>query len=281
MNTVWPMRLPCSGSKRKATRPSQTRAAALGGGPLGPAPLMVRDDMPRRLGGSLTLMIGSLQAIARRRAGTPAVMTGERPRAESSRMHAIAQQSSHAIEDSQWTISALLDDATRCPVRRGSQWKEQAMAIERLNRHEIFRHLRPEQVNLLSESAEVVKYKAGQLVYARGGNATHCFIVLKGHIGLRLPGKGSVSVLIDELTEGDMFGGCVSATLDSYALNARCMEDSDVLVISAAAMKAVMDEDPRMGYLIQSRISEIYFRRYVETMEKLQAIVMNIPVATT
>jgi hypothetical protein len=32
-----------------------------------------------------------------------------------------------------------------------------------------------------------------------------------------------------------------------------------------------------MGYAIQSKISEIYFRRYVEAMNKLQAIIMNIP----
>ena len=49
--------------------------------------------------------------------------------------------------------------------------------------------------------------------------------------------------------------------------------------ISVSALSAIMDGDPRIGYIIQSRVSEIYFKRYVETMEKLQAIVMNIPVA--
>ena len=116
------------------------------------------------------------------------------------------------------------------------------------------------------------------MIYAQGASANRCYIVLKGEVGLRLPGKGGLSVLIDQLTEGDMFGGCVSAALESYVLNARCMEESEILVLTAAAMKAVMDEDPRMGYIIQSRISAIYFRRYIETMEKLQAIVMNVPV---
>jgi len=30
----------------------------------------------------------------------------------------------------------------------------------------------------------------------------------------------------------------------------------------------------------QTRISEIYFSRYIETIKKLQAIVMNIPIET-
>ena len=152
------------------------------------------------------------------------------------------------------------------------------MAIERLKKQEIFQHLRPEQINLLSESAKVVKFKAGEMIYTRGASADRCYIVLKGEVGLRLPGKARLSVLIDDLTDGDMFGGCVTAALETCVLNARCMEDSEVLVLSADAMKAVMDEDPRIGYFIQSRISEIYFRRYIETMEKLQAIVMNVPV---
>ena len=89
-----------------------------------------------------------------------------------------------------------------------------------------------------------------------------------------------MNVLIDELSNGDMFGGCVTSALDSYTLNAQCTEDSQVLVVSVEALRVVMDEDPRIAYVIQSRISEIYFRRYIETMEKLQAIVMNIPMVT-
>lgn len=42
-------------------------------------------------------------------------------------------------------------------------------------------------------------------------------------------------------------------------------------------MRNLLDDDPRMGYAIQSNISEIYFNRYIETMKKLQSIVMNIP----
>ena len=45
-----------------------------------------------------------------------------------------------------------------------------------------------------------------------------------------------------------------------------------------SALRGIMEEDPRIGYFIQSRISQIYFKRYIEIMKKLQAIIMNIPV---
>ena len=152
------------------------------------------------------------------------------------------------------------------------------MAVEKLKKQDIFELLRPEQVNLLSEAAETVKFQAGEMIYARGAKATRFYIVLKGQVSLRLPGRtAGVSVLIDELTEGDMFGGCISTALDAYVLNAQCTEESEVLVLDVSTLKAIMDEDPRIGYVIQSRISKIYFKRYIEIMERLQAIVMNIP----
>ena len=39
-----------------------------------------------------------------------------------------------------------------------------------------------------------------------------------------------------------------------------------------------MDADLRMGYAMQRRISHIYFKRYLDTMQKLQTVVMSLPV---
>ena len=152
------------------------------------------------------------------------------------------------------------------------------MAIERLKKQEVFKYFRPEQVDAISNAAEVVKFSSGDTVYYRGARSAYFYIVLSGQVALRLPGKEGVSVLIDELGEGAMFGSCVSFAIDAYALNAQCTKETEVLKISAGVLKELMDEDPRMGYAIQSRISEIYFQRYIETMQKLQAIVMHIPI---
>jgi CRP-like cAMP-binding protein len=154
------------------------------------------------------------------------------------------------------------------------------MAIETLKRHEIFAFLRPEQIDVLSDAAEVVELKAGEEVYRKGEKANNFYVVLNGGVALRLPGRGGVKILIDQLTDGTMFGSCVCLELDSYACTAQCTKDSELLKIRTAALKALLDDDPRMGYAIQSRISQIYFKRYMETMKKLQAIVMNIPIET-
>ena len=150
------------------------------------------------------------------------------------------------------------------------------MVRARLKREEIFDFLRPEQINALSEAAEVVKLKAGDTVYEEG-KATFLYVVNSGQVTLRLPGKGGVSILIDQLDPGSMFGSCISFEMSSYVLTAQCTQPTEVLKIKASALKRLLDDDPRMGYAIQSRISQIYFERYVEAMKKLQAIVINIP----
>ncbi len=152
------------------------------------------------------------------------------------------------------------------------------MAIDSLTQKEVFKYLRPDQVHTLSDASEIAGYKAGDIVYHRGAKADYFYVVLKGQVTLRMPGKEGVKVFIDQLDTGAMFGSCVSFAFDSYNLTAQCTEDTDLLRISASVLKELMDAEPNMGYLIQSQISQIYFRRYIETMKKLQAIVMNIPI---
>ena len=155
------------------------------------------------------------------------------------------------------------------------------MIPDRLDKHEVFQFLRPDQLRAISDVAQVMDFAAGETIYERGAKADHFYVVLDGQISLRLPGRSGVSIQIDELTEGAVFGSCVCFQFVEYSLNAQCTRDSKVLKIESATLKELMDQDLLMGYTIQTQISRIYFNRYIETMKKLQSIVMNLPLETT
>ena len=70
---------------------------------------------------------------------------------------------------------------------------------------------------------------------------------------------------------------CHRHEIDTYTLTAQCTEDSRLLKIKASTLKRLMDDDLIMGYAIQTIISRVYFKRYIDTMRKLQAIVRSIP----
>jgi len=151
---------------------------------------------------------------------------------------------------------------------------------ERLTAQDVFGFLRPDQVNTISETSERISFAPGEVVYEMGTQAHHFYTVLAGEITLRLPGKSGVSIVIDQLGTGDMFGTCVCLDHPVYSLTAQCSKASEILKIKSAVLKDLMDKDLMMGYALQTRISKVYFERYVETMQKLQAIVMNIPIVT-
>jgi CRP-like cAMP-binding protein len=154
------------------------------------------------------------------------------------------------------------------------------MDFERLEGQGVFQFLRPEQMRAISDVAEVVSFSAGDTVYEMGNPADHFYVVLDGQVSLRLPGKSGMSIQIDELTKGAMFGSCICFQLINYSLNAQCTSDSKLLRIESATLKELMDGDLLMGYTIQTQISRIYFNRYVDTMKKLQSIVLNLPLET-
>ena len=151
------------------------------------------------------------------------------------------------------------------------------MALERLEGQEVFQFLRPEQIMAISDVAEVIECRAGDTIYEKDTRADHFYVVLDGQVSLRLPGRAGVSLQVEELTKGAMFGSCVCFQLVGYSLNAQCTSDSRLLKIESATLKELMDSDLVLGYTIQTQISRIYFRRYIDTMKKLQSIVLNLP----
>lgn len=145
------------------------------------------------------------------------------------------------------------------------------MDIERLKKQHVFEFLTPEQIDALSSASNVIKLKAGETIYERGEQTEHFYVVLGGKVAIRLPENVSASILIDELTAGSMFGSCVSPAFSTYFCTAQCAEESELLKIRTDTFKEILDKDCCMGYAIQSRISQIYFKRYMETMKKLQS----------
>lgn len=151
------------------------------------------------------------------------------------------------------------------------------MALDQLDKTEVFQFLRPDQLKKVSDVAKVELFHAGETIYEKGTRADYFYIVLEGQVSLRLPTRSGVTIQIDELTSGAIFGSCVCFQLTDYSLNAQCSRDARLLKISSTTLKELMDQDLLMGYTIQTQISRIYFQRYIETMNKLQSIVLNLP----
>ena len=150
------------------------------------------------------------------------------------------------------------------------------MVVEKLQSHELFALLTPKEVERLSNVSGVVKLKEGDKVYSEGVPASHLFVLLKGRVELRRPTKGGLSFLVEDVLEKGVFGVSSLTVGERYLLNAVCVEDSEVLKLESGVLRNILDENPRAGYATQKRIAQIFFKRYVEVMGKLQTIVQAV-----
>jgi len=162
-------------------------------------------------------------------------------------------------------------------MQTAQQTMDDVVSAAPLGSHEIFGLLRPDQMKVISDAAEEITLEAGETVFHRGEPAENFYAVLDGQVSLRLPRADGLGVVIDEVEEGAIFGSCVCFQLDSYTLTAQCTTKTRLLKIRARTLKRIMDQDPVLGYSIQTLVSRVYFRRYVETMQKLQSVIQSLP----
>jgi CRP-like cAMP-binding protein len=146
------------------------------------------------------------------------------------------------------------------------------MVGEKLKHHELFGLLTPKEVERLSNVSGVVKLGKGERVYAEGNPASHLFVLLKGRVELRRPAKRGLSFLVDDVVEGGVFGVSSLTGGERYMLDAVCVEDSEMLKVESQVLRRILDENTVIGYTVQRRISEIFFKRYVDAMERLRSI---------
>jgi len=147
------------------------------------------------------------------------------------------------------------------------------MNMQNLTLCSVFDNLSLLQIQSLGGMAQETSYEADEMVYRQGDAAENLFVVIEGRVDLGLKGKNGLEIHIDTLSTGDLFGSCLCFDFDQYALSARCTAPARLLKIGTRDFHNIMDTDPALGFTVQRAISRAYFKRYLETMVKLQNIV--------
>ena len=120
--------------------------------------------------------------------------------------------------------------------------------------------------------------KEGERICSEGFPASHLFVLIKGRVEHKRPTSEGPNILVDDLIAGSIFGISSLMGADRYLLNAECTEDSEVLKIENKVLRQILDENPVVGYAVQRRISQIVFKRYLNSIERLQSVIRAIPI---
>ncbi|MBN2438864.1 MAG: cyclic nucleotide-binding domain-containing protein [Deltaproteobacteria bacterium] len=150
-----------------------------------------------------------------------------------------------------------------------------------LKGHVLFSKFSIEEVNRISGFSERRKYRKNDLIFDHGEKADHVFVLLQGSVFLHLPAKlEEFRIVISKVETGDLFGMSSLLGSEYYLMEAKCAEPADVLVINAKKLRNLLETDCMVGFIIMNEVALTYLNRYFEILNRLQGIVIQIPLIT-
>jgi CRP/FNR family cyclic AMP-dependent transcriptional regulator len=150
------------------------------------------------------------------------------------------------------------------------------MTSETLQAKLVFSHLKPEEIEFLSNYAMTEQYKAGTIIYQKGQPASRAYVLLEGEVVLRVPSRAGSDLLVEQVGPGTMFGASVLLG-ENYMVTAQCLTDCRIMSLGKTPLQQIVDANPRMGLVIEKYLAEFYYHRSIDLMYKLEALIRGVP----
>jgi len=130
-----------------------------------------------------------------------------------------------------------------------------------LSSSELFKGLEEATLARLAQLGKVEVHDAGSTLYGVGESADDIYILESGRVEFLLGRDERTSRAGFVLRTGEVFGW--AALLDgqpSRLARATCLEKSSLLRINGKEVLKILESDPRAGYLVMRRLSELIAR---------------------
>jgi CRP-like cAMP-binding protein len=114
-----------------------------------------------------------------------------------------------------------------------------------LPKNDIFKDLRQEAVNEISEIANEEAHERGSVLFSANDAADNFYILVKGSVLLTIGDESPKEYVIHNL--GEAFGWSSIVGNDAYTAHAICLVPTKVLKIGKGALERVFDNHERSG----------------------------------
>jgi CRP-like cAMP-binding protein len=114
----------------------------------------------------------------------------------------------------------------------------------------------------------VESFPEGKVIFRQGDEAHRLYLLIEGRVGLTVKTEEKIDVMTSTIDkEGAIFGMPCLLEPFRYNVTATCLNPSKVLTIEAAPVRKEMEEDPRMGMEVMTKLASVYFNRLSEMRE--------------
>lgn len=147
------------------------------------------------------------------------------------------------------------------------------ISLELLRRYPFFAGLDEAELKALAMIAEEIKVPARTILFEEGQTADAFFLLLEGNVDLSFNSSlgPAEQVHIGEVNPGEPFA--ISALIPPHILahTARAGSAIHAIKIAAAPLRAICEQDTRVGYLMMRKIAEAAMERLHFTRVQLAA----------
>lgn len=137
-----------------------------------------------------------------------------------------------------------------------------------LTQHPFVQGFEPREIGQLAALARPVRFAKDEIVYREGEECDDFYLVVTGRVVLEItPPSGRF--LFDTVEAGDEFGWTAVLGSHDRVLQARALQETEVLAFDAARLRELCESDPAFGYDLMRKL-------LAAAVERLQAVRLEV-----
>jgi len=122
---------------------------------------------------------------------------------------------------------------------------------------------------VLLENATTARYRPGELIFRQGEPANKFFLIEEGHVEIQATSPRHPDVSVQTLGAGDPLGWSWLFEPFTWNFQAKAVEPVRLLVMDAAHLLRLSNENHEFGYELMKRLSRVLICRLQATRHRL------------
>ncbi len=127
-------------------------------------------------------------------------------------------------------------------------------------------------VEKIMANGEKMSYQAGDIVFSEGDQTQYFYILIKGHVNLRIGKDGHTVYVINHA--GECFGWSSLVNRLRYSASAVCAAPTTLLQLEKTRMRATLKSNPANGLIFMERLAGMIGERLLLSYQTLGSLAM-------
>lgn len=127
--------------------------------------------------------------------------------------------------------------------------------------HCFTRDLAPHYVDEIVEHAEVRRYPEGSWLFTEGGAADEFHLLVDGRVAIQTHSPGRGDLVVDTVEACETVGWSWLVPPYRWFFSARAVTDVRVVTVDAAALRALAERDPALGFALMQQVASVMLGR--------------------